>query len=196
MASKLKMLEQSLSIIEEEKLSCKKDLLDLKSKVDSNCRKLCDSQYLEQDALLRLEASAKSVAKRECEIEQGQSEERKATTIYSLMKERRRITLRKLQQVEQSNKDNDLAIQYQEIQKLDLAKKQKDSIKRAENFRSLYNMIQSEKVECTLLVGDTKRALNGILAKCADLRDELGSRTAESEKNVENLQEVTQKLAL
>ena len=86
-----------MSQIESEKKSLEETLATLKSKVEKSLMAFCDEQYGEDDALERLDSTMKSVAQKECEIEEMRSEEKKSSTLLSLTKEKRALTRRKIE---------------------------------------------------------------------------------------------------
>ncbi|KAL9180630.1 hypothetical protein ACHAXT_011083 [Thalassiosira profunda] len=102
---KLRDLNQTISLIESEKKALEETLATLKSKVEASLMTFCDEQYVEEDALERLDSTMKSVAEKECEIEERRAEEKKESKILALTKEKRALTRRKIEQAAELKKD-------------------------------------------------------------------------------------------
>ncbi|KAL7554500.1 hypothetical protein ACHAWF_018091 [Thalassiosira exigua] len=187
--SKLQEMQRTLSIVESEKQSFQRTLNSMKEKVDSNVLSLFEEENVEESALLQLESAMKSVAERECEIEKRQSEEKRASSLLALMRERRAITRRKIEHAVEVDKDIDMAIHVQEIQKKDISKKISDSEKRAKDFSTLHQLIKSEKVESTRLIGETTKALQEMESRRETLKAELADAMEERDRKMKTLED-------
>lgn len=141
MKSKLKELQSTMSIINADKRTYMQMKSKVASKVDSSIMKLFDEEYVENDTLDSFEESAKLVAQGERETEQARADERRATKLLALTKEKRAFTLRKIQHAEHFKDDVNKNIHVHEMQKLDLSKCVKDAEKKAHNLSSLHDML-------------------------------------------------------
>ena len=189
MKSKLKELQSTKSMIEAEKHQHEHTLNSMKAKVDDILQNLDDEEYESNETLEQLDESIKAVAKKECEIEKAQVEEKKCMTLLSLTKEKRAFTRRRIENLEQLKNDVDIEIHVSEMQKLDLSKKIRDTDKKTKEFKQLAEMINEEKVECTKLICETKKTLDQMKVKHESLQQELVERSKERNEKMKTLHE-------
>lgn len=185
--AKLKDLQRDLDATKAEKNTHEQTLAELRSQVDIGMIRLLEQVTIDDNQQCRLDETARSVAQREGEVEKMRVEEKKASTVATLMKEKRATTRRKLEKAEQMKFDIESEIRFQQIQELDITKTLKDATKQQEFFKYLHDMIKSEKMECSTLVETTNKALSDMKQRCKTLRAHVRSLTTERDDKTEAL---------
>ncbi|KAL3804076.1 hypothetical protein HJC23_006467 [Cyclotella cryptica] len=187
MEAKISVLHCRLSAIQSEKSSLEEEKSDLRSKLDSSLIKFLEYEDIDETLQKQLDDTMKLVSERECEVEQWRVEERKASTILSVMNEKRKILQRKIEQAHQINTDIQDAIRLQQLIEIDISNKMQDATAKMKEFSSLREMIESEKLETTMLIQTTNQALADMKRKCGDLQIQLRTLTSESDTKMDTL---------
>ena len=82
-----------------------------------------------------------------------------------------------------------MEIQVREVQQLDLSKKIKHNEKKTKDFALLHDMIVSEKVDCTRLIGETEKALSEMKLKHDSIQLEIRALNNERDEKMKTLHE-------
>lgn len=187
MKSKLEDLQHQLSIARAEKSSLEREKASTMSKVDLSMVKFLAQEELDESQQRQLNKTMQLVAAKECEIEQWRCDEKRACTILALMNEKREFVRRKIEQAKQTKSDLEDATKFEQLIEIDIIKKSKDAQAKANEFSTLREMIETEKLETTRLIHATKGALAEMNLKCDELNMELRRLTAERDSKQDTL---------